>query len=701
MPHRLADRLHDTRQRLFVGRSAELGLFAEAVAAAVLPYFVLYVYGPGGIGKTTLLQAFLRHCAQQGVAAWYVDARLLDPLPEALLAALRRTLGLAGDADPMAALADRSARQVLLIDTCEAIAGLDGWLRETFLPQLPDQVLVVLAGRHAPEAAWTTDPGWQALMRVVPLRNLAPPDSRAYLTRRAIPDDYHAACLTLSYGHPLAISLLADVLEQRPDRALSLEASPDLIRVLLQRFLQEVALPVHRAALEVCALVHYTTEDVLAALLEEAEAPAVFAWLRDRSFIEAGRMGLFPHDLAREVLLSDLRWRNPEGYTWLHQRARRYYTERLKQAQGHAARTLLADYTWLHRDSPLLRPFFAQLRTGWQQSTAYFTDALHPDDPPRLAAMVDRHEGPASARWAQHWCTRQPQGVLVFRNPQGQPVGFLLTLALEHLPEADRAADPATEAAWQYLARHAPLRPGETALMARFWMDAEAHQAVSPVQNLISVQRVRQYLGTPGLACSFIACHQPDFWQFIFAFADLHRLPEADFTLDGHRYGVFGHDWRAVPPLAWLDRLAERTGTVVPEPQTSLSEAPLLVLSRADFEAALRQAFRHYDRPSDLRGNPLLRARLVLDRTGPDADEADRIEALRGLLTEAAAALQASPRAEKLYRALYRAYLHPAPSQEMAAERLGLPFSTYRRHLKAGLDQVTELLWQQELSVKG
>jgi hypothetical protein len=291
--------------------------------------------------------------------------------------------------------------------------------------------------------------------------------------------------------------------------------------------------------------------------------------------------------------------------------------------------------------------------------------------------------------------------VLVFRNPQGQPVGFLLTLALEHLPEADRAADPATEAAWQYLARHAPLRPGETALMARFWMDAEAHQGVSPVQNLISVQRVRQYLGTPGLACSFIACHQPDFWQFIFAFADLHRLPEADFTLDGHRYGVFGHDWRAVPPLAWLDRLAERTGTVVPEPQTSLSEAPLLVLSRADFEAALRQAFRHYDRPSDLRGNPLLRARLVLDRTGPDADEADRIEALRGLLTEAAAALQASPRAEKLYRALYRAYLHPAPSQELAAERLGLPFSTYRRHLKAGLDQVTELLWQQELSVKG
>lgn len=700
MPHRLADRLQDTRRRLFVGRSAELALFAEAVAAETLPYFLFYVHGPGGIGKTTLLQAFLRHCAEQGVPAWYLDARLLDPLPEALLGALRRSLGLAAGADPVAALAEHPARQVLLIDTCEAIAGLDGWLRETFLPQLPDQVLVVLAGRHAPTAAWTADPGWQALMRVLPLRNLDPPDSRAYLTHRAIPDDYHAAFLTLSYGHPLAISLLADVLEQRPDRPLPLDASPDLIRVLLERFLQEVTQPVHRAALEVCALVHYTTEDLLAALLEEAEVQAVFTWLRDLSFIEAGRMGLFPHDLAREVLLSDLRWRNPEGYTALHQRARRYYTERLKQAQGQAARTLLADYTWLHRDSPLLRPFFAQLRAGWQHQEVPFTDAMHPDDPPLLAAMVARHEGPASAHWAQHWFERQPQGVLVFRNPQGTPVGFLLTLALEQLPEAARAADPATETAWQYLARHAPLRPGETALMARFWMDAEAHQAVSPVQNLISVQRVRQYLGTPGLACSFIVCHQPDFWQFIFAFADIHRLPEADFTLDDHRYGLFGHDWRAVPPVAWLDRLAERSGTVVPEPQTTLPETPVLVLGHTDFEAALRQAFRHYDRPSELRGNPLLHARLVLDRTGPEADEADRIDALRGLLAEATATLQASPRTEKRYHALYRTYLHPAPSQERAAERLGLPFSTYRRHLKAGLEQVTDLLWQQELAMK-
>ena len=37
------------------------------------------------------------------------------------------------------------------------------------------------------------------------------------------------------------------------------------------------------------------------------------------------------------------------------------------------------------------------------------------------------------------------------------------------------------------------------------------------------------------------------------------------------------------------------------------------------------------------------------------------------------------------------------PTQEQAAELLDLPFSTYRRHLKAGLDQITDYLWGREI----
>jgi hypothetical protein len=59
--------------------------------------------------------------------------------------------------------------------------------------------------------------------------------------------------------------------------------------------------------------------------------------------------------------------------------------------------------------------------------------------------------------------------------------------------------------------------------------------------------------------------------------------------------------------------------------------------------------------------------------------------------------LNTHPRDQRLYRALYRTFFNPAATQEQAADLLGLPFSTYRAHVRAGTERVTELLWQREL----
>jgi hypothetical protein len=67
------------------------------------------------------------------------------------------------------------------------------------------------------------------------------------------------------------------------------------------------------------------------------------------------------------------------------------------------------------------------------------------------------------------------------------------------------------------------------------------------------------------------------------------------------------------------------------------------------------------------------------------------------LIKQATESLQATPREAKFYRALYHTYFQPAPTQEQAAELLDLPFSTYRRHLKSGIDRVVEVLWQKEI----
>jgi len=55
------------------------------------------------------------------------------------------------------------------------------------------------------------------------------------------------------------------------------------------------------------------------------------------------------------------------------------------------------------------------------------------------------------------------------------------------------------------------------------------------------------------------------------------------------------------------------------------------------------------------------------------------------------------PRQRKAHRALVATFLSGAHTQEAAAERLGLPFSTYRRHLIRGLEVLCSLLWRREL----
>jgi len=692
MSQRLAVRLKEARQRYFVGRATELALFKSALDEDQLPYYVLYVFGPGGVGKTTLLKEFAELCSLAGIPAFSIDARTIDPSPASFLEALQRALSLVPAVTALEFLTSQASRQVLLLDTYEALAPLDEWIRRDFLPKLPENTLVMLASRFSPSPVWTSDPGWQAVMRVVPLRNLAPTEILSYLQRRNVPEGQHQAVLAFTHGHPLALSLVADVFDQRPGFEFRPEDTPDVVKTLLEQFTQKVPGPAHRAALEACSLVRVTTEALLARMLTTDDAHELFEWLRELTFIESRRGGIFPHDLAREALIADLRWRNPDWYAELHRRARLYYMERLSRTTGTDQLRNLWDYIFLHRDNPVVRPYFE-----WQASSSVLVDAMRQPDLPLLVEMVRTHEGDESASIAAHWLERFPQGVLILRDNKNLPTGFLSWIELNLTDDPDRQLDPAIRAVWDYVQTNAPLRAGEVAALCRFWMAADTYQAVSPVQSLIFVNLVRYYLTTPGLAYTFLPCAQPDFWEAGFAYGDFQRAPQADFHVGGRVYGVFCHDWRIRPPLAWLDLLAEREIAAAPQEVALVRQTqPLLVLSQEEFRNAVRDALRAFSQPAELAGNPLLRSRVMLE-VGASAPEKDDLQKFRSLLVQTAETLRASPRTEKFYCALEKTYFHPAPSQEIAAELLDLPFSTYRRHLKAGINHIIGALWQKEI----
>ena len=693
----LADRLMEARHNRFVGRGGELSVFESALRAESLPFYILHIFGPGGVGKTTLLQEFALLSERHGARPIYLDARHIDLSPDAFVKTLGSLLGQYNGHSIPDILEESTQRTVILIDTYEVLTPLDSWLRTTFLPQLPDTVLTVMAGRNSPDVAWQGDSGWQDLVRIISLRNLSQEEGRAFLRKRGLPSDHQQGILEFTHGHPLALSLVAEVYSQRGHVGLHPEESPDVVKTLMERFVQQVPGPAHRTALEACALVRITTETLLGEMLGmPTSGPAsegvhtLFDWLRELSFIESSAEGIFPHDLARETLAADLRWRNPDWYVELHNRARTYYTNRLSQTSGLAQQRLMLDTVFLHRENAVIRSFF-----DWQTTGSMIPYPLDVSDIPELEKMLTMYEGEESAKIAAHWFGKYPQNVTVWRDLEGSPLGFMLSLPLHQLDDKDAKRDPAVESTKQFLERHAPIRADEVAILFRFWMARDTYQGISPIQSLIFIQVAKQYLTTPNLAFTFFPCADPDFWTAILSYAELTRYPEADFEVRGKRYGIYGHDWRVMNPAAWIARLAEKevagTGQAASAPPTD----PVISLSRDEFGEALKQALQEYARKGGLTGNPLLRSRLVSEAAAKGTQE--RTEILKSKIAEAAEGLRVHPRDEKLFRAVDQTYLHPAATQEAAAELLDLPFSTYRRHLTSGIQRLTEILWLQEI----
>lgn len=688
---RLADRLAAAHHQRFWGREAELALFRSALDDDGTACSVFYVHGLGGVGKSALLRQYAAIAREAGVTTALLDARVIDASPGGFLLALRDALSLGAQASPSEYLRTLD-RLVLLLDSYELLAPLEIWLRQTFLPELPSRAVVVMAGRNPPAPDWTSDPGWGAFLRTVPLRNLGPDASRSLLTERRVPDTQHEAILRFTHGHPLALVLVGDlVATSGEDVTFTPECAPNVVRVLLERFVSGVPSAWHRRALELCAHVRVTTEPLLGAIVEGADPHELFAWLRGLSFIEQGSEGLFPHDVARAALDADFRWRDPDAYGNLHRRIWQYLRGRLRDATGHAQQRAFFDKLYLHRGNPV----GARHHDYGTLGSVYVEPAVEGDHE-LIVDTVSRHEGDQSASIARHWVQSQPGAFFVIRGADSGLLGFVATLIVPDTPSpADLRIDPALRAAWEFARRHGPLRSGEVMLHHRFHMARDVYQALSPTINLLATMVTIAPMHQARLAWSFITFAASDPWRSIMEYISFEPANEAGFVVGDRRYAVFAHDWRVESFDAWWEREAERSLGTESAASLRLAEETVcpVVLSEPEFTDEVRKALRDYRRTAALSKSPLLRSRVVLEATGTEP----AVSTLQRLLREAVECLKAHERDEKFHRALLHTYIQPAPPQERVAERLGLPFSTYRYHLARGVERVAGSLWQREL----
>ena len=672
----LASALDDARVAAFVGREQELAGFESALTGAGTQR-VLFVHGPGGIGKTTLLHRLRIIAERAECPVVHLDARDIDCSPESFLAAFAdgRRAAVVGQTDPADA---GDPALVLLLDGYDRLKTLDHWFRTAFLPSLRSDSVVVLVGREPPGAAWRTDPGWRAVATVCRLDPLTDEESLDLLARCAVPDDGRPRLTRLGGGHPMTLALLADSAStaQLPD---DLTDAPDLVAALATHLVGEAPSEAHAQALALCSVSWLTGEDLLGMAIG-AQAAQVWPWLESRPFITRGADGLYPHDLVREVLEADLRRRSPQRYREVVGIVHRHAIESLRSNDS-ATRVLGAHQKlYLHRRGPLYGSFWALRERG-----AAAVLAGRPEDHPETIELIRRHEGAASAAIAARWLEAQPEGLFVVRSPNGIAGYFLQVLYPADPALVD--ADPVLDAAVGVANGSSPARPGEQISIGRFLGGRTAlHQRDAYAVLASCVGSTITWVRRP-LAWSFVTSIDDEFWVPNFSYLGLN--PYRTVTFDGRQHTIFGIDWRRVPIDRWLDLMADRelTGEHGPVPPEMMRPEPL---SRHDFNDAVRSALRDLSRPDRLAGSALMSTQLV---GGHDADPTGRLRA--GVL-EAIAVVD--ERDGALGRVLDRTFVRAALTQESAAEVLDLPFSTYRRHLARAIEELTDVLWSVEIS---
>lgn len=680
---RLRDILQQQRKRNFVGRQNEISFFEQLLKEKEPSIHLLYIYGPGGQGKTTLLKQFADLCKGSSTPFIQLDCRYIESHPDSFRKAFQAASPFEADMNSIDAY---EGNMVLLIDTYEKLKPLDDWLRLEFLPELPSNAITVIAGRSHLSLNWKNDPGWQGITTIFALPELSDTESKQLLSRRNIPAEQVKRIVGYTHGNPLALSIVADMFVQRKDAHFDPLDSPDIMKALLEQFVQEVPSPAHKAALELCSLVYTTTEKLIEEVLGAQLANELFNWLTTLGFIEKSNTGIYPHDLVRDAIASEMHWRNPDWYRHLHIKTQQYFIARLLRQSGEKQREVLFGLIFLHRMNPAVKPFFEFQETGnsWQ-------DKMKTDDRKHLIAMVKKYEGDEAVGFVENWLEHPAADIWIFRDAEKIPAGFVLKINMEKI--STETHDPVINALLPYK-KEWKINEGELMTAFHSWMSRDHYQNVSGIQSAIFLGIVQWYF-TQGLAVSMLRCANPEFWQQILNYADLYQVPALNHELNEQCYGWYMHDWRKRAPLAWLELMGKRE---INEEDTSTiqTQATETGYTEQNFTDAIYEALKQLNNPKKIIGNPLLNARFVQRVNEEEPTAINLALALADKLTRSIASLENSPKDEALHRVLYRTFINPVGSQEQTADFLYMSFSTYRRQVKKGVERIADMLWLEE-----
>jgi len=550
-PRRISDRLSEAAKNTFVGRQKELSLLTQAVESPDPPFIVAFIHGPGGIGKSRLMEAVLGEI-EPAIDRYILNCREIEPTPQGFQEAIARALQMQ-EPEPdlysvVNCLVESGRRTVLALDTYETFGLMDTWLRQVFIPALSENIFTIIAGRQEPSAGWTITPGWQSLFYAIELREFSMSDAQIMSQSRGLSPAQAEQAMRFAQGYPLALEMAAAAIQTQPDLEISAGPPPKVLHQLTQVFMSGLPTKTKDAVIA-ASTVRRVTESLLRTLLDSSSVREAFDNLQELPFIDVTAEGLIFQDVVRDTISRDLTRRDPDRYRTYRKCAYLYFTKKARHAVASSLWQYTADLLYMIENPFVREAFFPQGATDLRVEPATSGDGMD------IRTITESAEPPESARLIKRWWERHPETFMVAKTRNGELTAFYILFEPEKVDPTFLEEDLFTSAWLQHL-RENPVADGERVLFCRRWLDRSTGELPSAAVSACFLDIKRAYMELrPSLRrIYFPVKNLPTFKQILFPLG-FTSLQKAAVTVDNSVYHSLMNDFGPSSVDGWLAKI--------------------------------------------------------------------------------------------------------------------------------------------------
>ena len=543
----LVQRASDT----FVGRAGEIDALCGILDDRPR---VAFITGIAGIGKSRLLDEFTTRARKLSAVVVGLDCQVIEPTQRGFVDGLTSAIG--GRAQQIAKVAERlgslASRVVLTLDNYEAFRLLDTWLRQVFIPGLPENVRIVLVGRDAASISWFISPGWQDLVRSIVLEPLSESEAIELLVRSGADQEAAYQINRFAHGHPLALQLAARLGadRRRPVDVMSAPGFQRVVEELTRSYLADVDDPLTRRALDAACVVRRITLSLIHSMLPDVAPQDAFERLRSLPFAKSERDGLRLHDLVHQTVGSSLRAIDPNRYQEYRRAAWRQLSTEMRRTGLQELWRYTADLLYLIENPVVREAFFPT------DSPQYVVEPARLDDETAILALTRFHENEEAYALIESCWKQIPHCFHVARDNANQVAGFYLMFDPASINSPLLAKDPILEQ-WCNHIRSEPLPDKQQVLFLRRWLAREHGEKPSAVQASCWLDIKRVYMEMrPRLRRVYLCLEDLATYAPVALKLGFQPLPDHGVEIGGSLFSSAVLDFGPLSVDGWLSGLA-------------------------------------------------------------------------------------------------------------------------------------------------